>query len=70
MILLGLLLGLIAVAFISAIIALIPAALCLWIVTGMLGLLAWTFWQWFIVWFAVILIYTLIFQSNVTVNKD
>lgn len=70
MILLGLLLGFIVVAFISAIIAFIPAALCFWIVTGMLGLLAWTFWQWFIVWFAVILIYTLIFRPNVTVNKD
>ena len=70
MILLGLLFGFIVVVFISAIIALIPAALCLWIVTGMFGLLAWTFWQWFIVWFAVILIYTLIFRPNVTVNKD
>lgn len=70
MILLSLLLGFIVVAFISAIIALIPAALCLWIVTGMFSLLAWTFWQWFIVWFAVILIYTLIFKFNVTVNKD
>lgn len=70
MILLSLLIGFIVVAVISAIIALIPAALCLWIVSGMLGLLAWTFWQWFIVWFAVILIYTLIFKPNVTVNKD
>lgn len=70
MILLSLLLGFIAVAFISAIIAFIPAALCLWIVSGMLGLLAWTFWQWFIVWFAVILIYWLIFRPNVTVNKN
>lgn len=69
MILLGLLLTFIIVAVISAIIAFIPAALCLWIVSGMLGLLAWTFWQWFIVWFAVILIYTLIFKSDVTVNK-
>lgn len=70
MILLGLLIGFIAVAFISAIIALIPAALCLWIVTGMFGLLAWTFWQWFIVWFAVVLIYTLIFKPSVTINKN
>jgi len=69
MILLGLLLDLIIVAVISAIIAFIPAALCLWIISGM-GLLAWTFWQWYIVWFAVIFIYTLIFKPNVTVNKD
>lgn len=70
MILLGLLVGFIAVAIISAIIAFIPAALCLWIVSGLLGLLAWTFWQWYIIWFAVILIYTLIFKSDVTVNKN
>lgn len=70
MILLGLLLTFIIVAVISAIIAFIPAALCLWIVSGMLGLLAWTFWQWFIVWFAIIFIYTLIFRSDVTVNKN
>lgn len=70
MILLSLLIGFVVVAVISAIIAFIPAALCFWIVSGMLGLLAWTFWQWFIVWFAVILIYTLIFKSDVTVNKN
>lgn len=69
MILLGLLLGLIVVAVISAIIAFIPAALCLWIISGM-GFLAWTFWQWYLVWFAIIFIYTLIFKSDVTVNKN
>lgn len=70
MILLGLLITFIIAAVISAIIAFIPAALCLWVVSGMLGLLAWTFWQWFIVWFAIIFIYNLIFKSDVTVNKN
>lgn len=70
MIFLTILLTIIGVILIVGLFALIPAALCLWIVSGMLGLLAWTFWQWFIVWFAVILIYWLIFQPNVTVNKN